>query len=248
MADSPHGPYYNQDKSVENYYRLCGLITTVCSDLLRDILSRHIEPGNLRSELNNNRTLLEKKMNKMQKQQIFLKAGNNPIFPKDLDISILYMLLRNICNNIPKPKSGWDNPPQKGDNSISDCIERIRQIRNKIQAHSANGRVNDTDFQNYWDELFDSVIGTEKVLTGGSVYESGMCNLLSMRLTHDKAEKYNKDFQKSKGEKYAYVYKYLNMNIIPGVQYSCKLYIILCIIIIEKYISKFYCFLDLKML
>lgn len=211
MDDGPHGPYYIQDKFAANYYRLCGLITTVCTDLLRDILSRHIEPAKLRSELNNNRTLLEKRMNKMQKQQIFLQPGSNTISAKDLDISILYMLLRNICKNIGTPKSGWDKPPQKGDYSISDCIERIRQIRNKIQAHSNSGKVNDTDFQNYWDELSVSVIESEKSLTGGMVFENGMRNLLSMSLTYDNGEKYNTDFQKSEGKKYAY--KYLNINV-----------------------------------
>lgn len=202
MGDSPgscKSPYFLQDKLAENYYRLCGLITTVCTDLLRDILSRHIKPSDLRFELDINRTKLEKHMTKVQREHFYLKAGSNPISPKDLDISILYMLLRNICSNIPKPKTGWGNPPLIGDNSISACIERIRQVRNKIHAHSTNGRVNDTDFQNYWDELYDSVIETEKELTGGSVYESGMRNLLSMKLSQTDGEKYNYEFHKLKG-------------------------------------------------
>lgn len=198
MGDQGQCPYYIQDKSVENYYRLCGLITTVCSDLLRDILSRHIEPADLRSKLNINRTLLEKRMNKIQKQKIYMTGGTCPLSAKELDISVLYMLLRNICPKIPAPVTGWDKPPRKGDNSISACIERIRQIRNKIQHHSENGRINDTDFQIYWDDLCDSVIETEKDLTGGRVYESGLRSLESMKLTKIKGENYNDDFQKSK--------------------------------------------------
>lgn len=48
-------------KATENFARLCQLIMTIFSDLLRDVLSRYIKPADLRSELDNNRRKLEKK-------------------------------------------------------------------------------------------------------------------------------------------------------------------------------------------
>lgn len=193
-------PFFDLDKPSENYIRICRLITTICSTLLRDILSRHIKPANLRNELDINRAKLERIMSNQQKEQIYLKAGSNQIYPKDLDISVLYMLLRNICSNITPPKNGWGKPLQKGDNGISACIERIRQIRNEIQAHSTNGKVSDTDFQNYWEELENLIIETEMKLTGDVTYQGGIIKIKDMTFTNEDAEKYKREFQQSEGE------------------------------------------------
>lgn len=58
MGDVP-GPsktsYITPGKSTENFFRLCQLIMTICSDLLRDILGHYIKPSNLRSELDKNK-------------------------------------------------------------------------------------------------------------------------------------------------------------------------------------------------
>lgn len=60
-AGPSDSPYFNPDKATENYIRLSHLITTICGSLMRHILCRHIEPVNLRNELDINRTKLEKK-------------------------------------------------------------------------------------------------------------------------------------------------------------------------------------------
>lgn len=193
-------PYFNLDKASENYIRLCRLITTICGSLLRLILSRLIEPDNLRKELDTNRTKLEKIMNTQQKEQIYLKAGCSSIAPKDLDISVLYMLLRNICIKLPPPKTGWGKPPQKGDNSESAFIERIRHIRNSISAHNTQGKVSDTHFQQYWEELERSIIAMEKKLTGDVVYQDAISTIKDMKFTKDDAERYKLEIQQSEGE------------------------------------------------
>lgn len=200
MSDKAEpSPYFNLDKSSENYIRLCRLITTVCGSLMRDILSRHIKPINLRNELNINRTKLEQKMNTQQKEQIYLKAGCNSISPKDLDISVLYVLLRNICKLSP-PTTGWGKPPQKGDNSVSAVIERIRHIRNSISAHNTHGKVSDTDFQQYWEELENSIIAMETQLTGDVLHKDAIRSIKDMEFTRDVAEKYKREIQQSEGE------------------------------------------------
>lgn len=199
-------PYFNLDKSSENYIRLCRLITTICGSLLRHILSRQIEPDNLRKELDIHRTKLEKNINTQQKEQLYLKAGCKSISPKDLDISVLYVLLRNICKLSP-PTTGWGKPPQKGDNSESAFIERIRHIRNSISAHNTHGKVSDTDFQQYWGELENSIIAMEKKLTGDVVYQDAMSKIKDMTFNKDDAEKYKLEIQQSEGESIVYIYE-----------------------------------------
>lgn len=66
MGDVPGpstAPYFMLRKATENFSRLCQLIMTICSDLIRNVLSRYIKPADLRSELDNNRRKLEKIMN-----------------------------------------------------------------------------------------------------------------------------------------------------------------------------------------
>lgn len=49
----------------------------------------------------------------------------------DLDISMMYTIIRNACQVQP-PKSGWGKQPNDNDTSPSNDIERIRQKRNLI--------------------------------------------------------------------------------------------------------------------
>lgn len=175
-------PYFNPRRATENYLRLCLLITVLCGDLFRIILSIYIKPSNLRSELDKNRTKLEKNLNTAQKNLIYPPAGNAFLTTKDCDISVIYILLRNICN-IPSHNAGWGNPPAKGDNSIAACIERIRLQRNLILAHCTNGMVEELMFKNHWDELRNAVVQIETQLIGSELYKRGVDSLLTCNLT-----------------------------------------------------------------
>lgn len=181
MDDDP-GPsvahYFNQDKATENFYRLSQLIMTVCTDLFRDVLSRHIKPGELRSELDKNQKMLEKIMNFQQRQLIYPIHGNTSLAIKDLDFSVLYIILRNICKISPH-SNGWGKIPLQSDKSIAACIEWIRQLRNLISGHSTNGRVEEIEFKNHWAVLRNAIVEIEKQLVGGNLYERGVDYLLN---------------------------------------------------------------------
>lgn len=192
-------PYFNPNKSTVNYLRLSLLITTICSDLLRDILSRYIKPADLQSELTKNRSKLEKIMNAQQKDQIYDTTGTRLSTAKDLDISVLYILLRNICN-IPKHVNGWGKAPQIGDNSIAACIERIRIYRNSISAHTSNGRVEEIEFNDYWSELKDAVIEIENQMIGGDLYERSVKYLYSCNIDVPFAQVHKRNITKVQGE------------------------------------------------
>lgn len=175
---------FNPKKATENHLRICQLITLLCGDLFRDILSRHIKPSNLRLELDKNRPQLEKILNEHQKNLIYPATGNTLLTAPDFDISIIYILLRNICN-IPSHKNGWGNPPAKGDNSIAAGIEIIQLKRNLILAHSTNGMIDDLEFEKHWKDLRDAVVQIETQLTGSNLYKQGVdflhsCNLFSV--------------------------------------------------------------------
>lgn len=195
-------PYFSPQKATDNFSRLCQLILTICSELLRDVLSHYIRPANLRSILDKNRTKLEKtrKFNTDQKKLIYPATGGASLDSKDLDISVLYTILRNICN-IPPHIKGWGNPPLKGDNSIAACIEIIRIQRNFVIGHSTSGKVDDVEFQSHWNELRDSVVEIEKQLIGGDLYKRNIEALLICDLNPIRVEMYQKEFKKLQGGK-----------------------------------------------
>lgn len=49
----------------------------------------------------------------------------------NLDMSLVYMLLRNFCGNLKPPSRGWDYEPLDNETSVGADIERIRSMWNK---------------------------------------------------------------------------------------------------------------------
>lgn len=58
--------------------------------------------------------------------------ANKPTSSKDLDISLMYVIIRNSTRNPTKPKNGWGKSPSESDINTADDIERIRLGRNRI--------------------------------------------------------------------------------------------------------------------
>jgi hypothetical protein len=138
-------------------------------------------------------------MNAQQKEQIYPQSGTTILTFKDLDISVLYILLRNICN-IPGHCNGWGNSPLDADMSLAACIERIRIQRNLIYGHAASGEMEDLVFQDYWDKLKKSILEIEKQIFGGDLYERGVNELLTCDLNPSRAEVYVKEFKGIQGK------------------------------------------------
>ncbi|XP_062615459.1 uncharacterized protein LOC134277179 isoform X2 [Saccostrea cucullata] len=205
MADAPSPSvlYFDPKKTTENFARLCQFLVTICSDVMRDILSHYIKPANLRTELDKNRSKLEKIMNKLEKDKLYPPHSSSssvpPIRSRDLDLSLLYKILRNICN-IPTHIAGWGEHPRAGDFSLAACIERIRILRNSISGHSTNGTVDDVEFEDYWRELRRSVVEIEKEITGSDRYERGIDHLYDCDLNPAKAKEYVAQIRKCSGE------------------------------------------------
>lgn len=204
IMDSPGSlvaPCFNPQKATENHFRICRLITMLCGDLFRDILSRHIHPTNLRSELDKSRPKLEGILNKQQKNLIYPTTGNSSLTAINFDISIIYILLRNICN-IPSHRNGWGNPPAKGDHSIAACIDMIHLKRNSISAHSPNGMIEDLEFEEHWKKLEDAIVQIEEQLTGSDLYKRGVDFLHFYNPSSVETKAYQNE-EKSKQDKFS---------------------------------------------
>ena len=84
---------------------------------------------------------------------------------RDFDITLLMVLLRNICGLTP-PTTGWDALPAATDMSREADIARVKYFRNTVYAHAEQASVDDATFHKYWKEIRDTL-----VRLGGVDYE-----------------------------------------------------------------------------
>ena len=146
-------------KAKANFSRLCQLLVDKGGDALRAALHAIHPPSTLSSVLIAQKSALQK-----IKYKVITDKQWNLVFPtsgtpdsKSFDITLLTILLRNICGLSP-PAAGWNATPPAGDTSISDDIVRIKMFRNDIYGHIASTQLNDTMFEKLWQEISKPLI------------------------------------------------------------------------------------------
>ena len=205
MSSTIASTSYLLSKESTNYMRLCQLIVTICTDVLRYVLDKYIPPSNLQSTLNIHRGLLTGPGCHLSKQQkaILFPRGPTPtvVSSKDFDISLLYTLLRNTAG-IPPHGNGWGNNPTTGDTSLSACIESIRITRNNLNGHNLTGKICDSDFNDVWSTLKLAVTEIEtKELTGTSFVQD-IDGLHTADLDPVTSQQYIKEIKRMELEEY----------------------------------------------
>jgi hypothetical protein len=146
---------YPSTAETTNYARLSRLVVDVCADALRHLLNKQLSPIQLGVEITNNKQLLWPRLNPDQRQQFYPPPGTLPLIqPSQFDISLIYILLRNITK-LPQPSNGWGKPPPSiaPGQPLTDEVERIRTCRNTIYGHVANTAVSNADFIRHWADI-----------------------------------------------------------------------------------------------
>lgn len=161
-------------ESEEYVNRLNRLFVTICEDIFRAILNYHIKPKDLRQELDTNKATLEKCLNSQQKNLLYPPYDGESITSRDLDLPLAYILLRNICNI---PSFGkWQNEPNKEDNSLAACIERIT-IKRKSFFEFPQKSLSEILFRENWWAIRRDVLEIEKQIFGTFIFERYMDDL-----------------------------------------------------------------------
>ena len=100
--------------------------------------------------------LSELKKRKIIKQnqwdKLYPAYPNNPNI-NDCDITLLSVLLRNICGLSPPSTTGWDKFPTPSDLSVEADIVRIKLFRNEHFGHRPQSAVSEADFKALWAEI-----------------------------------------------------------------------------------------------
>ena len=137
-----------------NFTRICQLLLDKGGEALRRALHAKHRPATLATALNSHRrTLLRIRYSVIKDPQwdlLYPAAG--PPDSKKFDITLLTILLRNICGLSP-PATGWNIIPPASDNSISADIVRIKMYRNEVYGHIASAEYDDATFKKLWQEI-----------------------------------------------------------------------------------------------
>ena len=137
-------------------FKLMRLIVDGGTEVLRNIFLS-IHPGNLQNVL---ATHYLKLYHLFKTKKIITQPQWDKLYPpppripniQEFDITLLIILLRNICGLSP-PTTGWNVMPGSTDNSREANIVRIRLFRNNLFGHVPGTDVSRLDFEAHWVEV-----------------------------------------------------------------------------------------------
>ena len=166
---------FSSTKDTANYARLCHLLVEVGSCVLRNTFDKINPPSDLHKHLKTHRATLQqlrmrKILNPTQWGKLY-PAIRTSVSSKNFDITLLTVLLRNICSLSP-PATGWDALPPATDMSSEADIARVKYFRNTVYGHAEKASVDDATFNVYWQDIKDAL-----VRLGGPAYEVAIDDL-----------------------------------------------------------------------
>ena len=139
-----------------NGAKLSRLLIDGGTTVLRSIFNGYHPPASLSAALNADystiKNLLKRKiLHKPQWDLLFPPSGAPPD-SQTFDITLLFLLLTNICGLSP-PHSGWHNKPPPSDNSLEANLARIKFYRNELYGHVTTTGIADPTFSTLWHEI-----------------------------------------------------------------------------------------------
>lgn len=183
-------PVFPSTKETTNYARLCRLQVDVGSQVLRETFDRMHPPANLYAVLA--RPAVHATLQSLHRKKIINPTQWGKLYPpvaasissRDFDITLLMILLRNICGMIP-PTTGWDDLPSATDVSPEADIARVKFYRNTIYGHAIQASVDDAAFNQYWTDIQHAL-----VRLGGASYGTAIDSLRDDSMDPDIEEHY----------------------------------------------------------
>ncbi|XP_062592668.1 uncharacterized protein LOC134254139 [Saccostrea cucullata] len=186
---------YTSTPETTNTAQLARLILGPCTDVLREILKKEIPPYDLSKKVKE----WTDDFKKNKKRNPLNPSQNDIIFPSltnqywgdysDLDISIVYIILRNV-SKIPPHSKGWGENPDPANRSVAANIERIRLLRNKYEGHSADIFLSDSEFSQEWRNIRDIVVELERYLGMSTVYQESVKEIKTCSMDPEHEHKY----------------------------------------------------------
>ena len=142
-----------------NGNKLSRLLIDGGTTVLRNIFDYYHPPANLAANLSSKHihsvlTRLRHRniLNGSQWDKLFPPPGGGPPNSINFDITLLFLLLRNICGLSP-PLSGWDRMPPASDTSFEANLVRMKYHRNVLYGHVTSTGIQTSVFDVKWQEV-----------------------------------------------------------------------------------------------
>ena len=155
---------YASTKETTNYARLCRLLLDVGSHALRNKFDSIHPPAGLHAVLTKPpaypilQSLRRKRiLNPIQWAKLYPPSPSS-VSSKGFDVTLLILLLRNICGLTP-PITGWHTLPPAADTSTEANIARVKYYRNHVYGNASTGSVDDATFNTYWQDISNALVG-----------------------------------------------------------------------------------------
>ena len=151
-------------KETANYARLCRLLVDGGTKALRYTFDKFHSPANLFNILKAG-SAEHSTLQSIRKRKIINATQWGKLFPsppssvtsEDFDITLLVVLLRNICG-LPAPATGWDSLPPASDMSVEANIARVKHYRNAVYGHASQASVDDPKFNSLWQDVSATLV------------------------------------------------------------------------------------------
>ncbi|KAJ7369473.1 hypothetical protein OS493_038739, partial [Desmophyllum pertusum] len=152
--------YADVSEEKTNGTRLARLLVDGGTHVLRKVLHSIHPSATLQHVLNNNfaklqRMKLKRVIFDVQWEKLFPSSGDPPD-SKTFDITLLHLLLREICHLV-QPVTGWHNMPVDTNDSREANIVRIKCFRNEL-CHSISTGIPNGEFEDKWNTISHSLV------------------------------------------------------------------------------------------
>ena len=173
---------YAVSEEKTNGTRQARLLVDGGTHVLSKVLHSVHPPVTLQHVLNNNLRKLQSMKSKRvifddQWEKLFPTSGDPPD-SKTFDITLLHLLLREICH-LTAPPTGWHKMPADSDISREANIVRIKCFRNEL-CHSVSTGIPNSEFKGKWIKISTSLESLE-----ASVYRKKIQDLKDDPIDHD---------------------------------------------------------------
>ncbi len=161
MAAAPPSPLASSVEKT-NGAKLSRLLIDGGTTVLRNLFDRYHPPAHLITNLNShygtlNDLLRDGYLSRPQWKKLFATGGVSPD-SKNFDISLLFLLLTNICKLRP-PRGGWYSKPHPRDTFLEANLARIKYFRNELYGHVTTTGIATPKFNTMWREISAALCG-----------------------------------------------------------------------------------------
>ena len=156
--------FYCPTKETTNYARLCRLLVDGGTKALRHLFDRFHSPANLFNVLKAG-SAEHSTLQSLKRKRIINATQWGKLYPtppssvtsEDFDITLLTVLLRNICGQA-APATGWDSLPPASDTSVEANIARVKYYRNSVYGNASQVSVDNPTFNSLWQGVSTALV------------------------------------------------------------------------------------------